>query len=338
MKAHSVFSVIIVTCIFMSAGCDNRTIPHKADYSLSSSWFEPQAMERGKDVDVFYIVPTCIWDSISPKGDTIHFMDIDNQRERNAVDPSIILGREAFSRDANFYSPYYRQISLESFLLDDKEIERRFAIAFEDISNAFDYYISHFNNGRPFILAGHSQGAKCVIELIQKKFDDEIFSRFVAGYIMGYKVTPQDTVGCTYLRPARGDKDLGVCISTISLSDTSATSGYLDDNCFIINPLNWHTDTTYADREQHLGAVFLNRDGSIAKEVNNMIGVKVDTLKHVLIVDGINPDDYYIPALEPFFKRGNYHIQEIPFYFRNLQENVKLRIDTYLNINSGARD
>ena len=35
-----------------------------------------------------------------------------------------------------------------------------------DGTAAFDYYIKHYNNGRPFILLGHSQGSTVMTNLL----------------------------------------------------------------------------------------------------------------------------------------------------------------------------
>lgn len=60
----------------------------------------------------------------------------------------------------NFYSPYYRHITLNTWAtLNEDTIRRRYeAVAWKDVKNAFEHYLTHYNQGRPFILAGFSQG------------------------------------------------------------------------------------------------------------------------------------------------------------------------------------
>ena len=42
---------------------------------------------------------------------------------------------------------------------DKDEQDRRLALAYQDVSDAFKYYLENENNGRPIILAGFSQGS-----------------------------------------------------------------------------------------------------------------------------------------------------------------------------------
>ena len=68
----------------------------------------------------------------------------------------------AFATVGNVYAPYYRQ--------DNGSSVDRFnvisGIPTMDGVAAFDYYIKHYNNGRPFILVGHSQGATVLSNLL----------------------------------------------------------------------------------------------------------------------------------------------------------------------------
>lgn len=60
---------------------------------------------------------------------------------------------------------------MESWMNGERITSQRYPIALQDIEHAFDYYLKHYNQGRPFILAGHSQGAKSVIELLKHKLN-----------------------------------------------------------------------------------------------------------------------------------------------------------------------
>jgi hypothetical protein len=62
-----------------------------------------------------------------------------------------------------------------------------------DAFAAFDYYINNYNNGRPFILAGHSQGSNVLVYLLAKymKAHPDVQKRMVAAYVIGYSVTDE---------------------------------------------------------------------------------------------------------------------------------------------------
>ena len=123
-------------------------------------------------------------------------------------------------KDNNFYSPYYRHISLDSWAtLNEDTINRRFHdVAFQDVKRAFGYFLKNRNQGRPFVLAGFSQGGKSVVELLKILAPQER-ERLVAAYVMGYKVTPEDVAAAPWIKGARTSDDTGVVISYNSVSD-----------------------------------------------------------------------------------------------------------------------
>ena len=55
--------------------------------------------------------------------------------------------------------------------------------AAKDASQALDCYFEHYNQGRPFFLAGHSQGAAVVEALLEGYFKQhpEYYSRMIAA-------------------------------------------------------------------------------------------------------------------------------------------------------------
>lgn len=93
----------------------------------------------------------------------------------------------AFASTCNVYAPYYRQATYYSFFDQEGNGESAQDLAYSDISNAFDTYLEHYNNGRPFFIAGHSQGAlhgqRLVHERVSKKSAKDLF---IAAYLIGY--------------------------------------------------------------------------------------------------------------------------------------------------------
>lgn len=121
----------LVSCEKDSSAPASPTI----DYSDNRCWFENKQDATGKDVDLFYVVPTCIWDYTDSLGQTRHHMDIFNTEQRALTDPSIQLAKSVLADSCNFFSPYYRQISMDSWLtLDTALIEERFKLAYQDVA------------------------------------------------------------------------------------------------------------------------------------------------------------------------------------------------------------
>ena len=265
----------------------------------------------GKDVDLFYVVPTCVWDYTDSLGQTRHHMDIFNAEQRALVNPSIQLAKSVLADSCNFFSPYYRQISMDSWLtLDTALIEERFKLAYQDVADAFHYYMEHDNQGKPFILAGHSQGAKAVIELLKREMTPDISRKLIATYAIGYTVTPEELANYPTLRPAQDSIDTGVLIGFNSVTRPEAVSPLFRDNVVCINPVNWRTDATPAPSYQGFT-------------------VSLDTTIHTLIVTGIDEEQYFIPSVETLLPKGNLHVQEFNLYNEDLRKNVLQRIRAY---------
>ena len=130
--------LLVISCGKISSDSTNDEV----DYSDSKCWFEANQEGMNKKVDIFYVVPTCIWDYTDSLGQIQHNMDIFNTKQRQMVDPSIRLAKNVLSDSCNFFSPYYRQISMDSWLsLDTALIEKRFQLAYKDVVAAFRYYL-----------------------------------------------------------------------------------------------------------------------------------------------------------------------------------------------------
>ena len=336
MKIRSLLLMILLFCLsvfFCLTGCSKSdthyNLTAKPDYSHSTMWFDAPN-DALAEADIFYIVPTCIWDWRDADGKIYHLMDVGNPEQRSQVDGSVRLAHALFGKYCRFYAPYYRQVTMESWMVAHEETERRYAVAHGDVVQAFDYYMTHYNAGRPFILAGHSQGAKAVIELLKHTITPRQHDNMIAAYAFGFSVCDQELEQYPMLRPARDSVDCGVLICYNSVSAPEAVSPLFRDNVICINPLNWHTDTTYAPAGQHIGAVFFDAEGR-ADTLSHRIGVRIDETTHTLIVDGLDEEDYYIPGISNLFPKGNYHVQELNLYFLNVQQNIPQRIAAFRN-------
>ena len=301
--------------------------PEQPDYADSRYWYQCPT-EDGKAADVFYIVPTCIWDWVTSAGDTCHYMNPLDPSQRKAVDQSEYLGYALFSKSCRFYAPYYRQITMQSWMQETDEIERRYQVAHQDIISAFRYYMDNLNQGRPFILAGHSQGAKAVIELLKHTLTADEYERLVAAYAFGFTVGQEELDRYPYLRPANDSIDTQALICYNSVSRPEAVSPLFANNRAIINPLNWRTDETPAAPSENLGSVFFHANQS-SDTLFQTVGARIDASIHSLIIEGLDDEAYFIPSIQSLFPKGNYHVQEINLYFLNLQQNLERRIHAY---------
>ncbi len=86
------------------------------------------------------------------------------------------------------YAPLYRQMTIGTYYGDEPWDETPYlAIAYEDIAEAFDYYMSEHNQGRDIVLIGHSQGAHLLAQLIEDEFesDDALRAKLISALLIG---------------------------------------------------------------------------------------------------------------------------------------------------------
>lgn len=299
----------------------------RIDYSDSDNWLElPQNPD--KPVDAIYIYPT-VYGTLEEAGDDI--ADIDDTSMRMLAIYASVSQAGVFEESCNVYAPYYRQFTVDSLLdMIDKSPESLYYCASQDIYNMLDYYFENLNEGRPFILAGHSQGSvwlSVILEDYMKKHP-EYLENMVAAYAIGYSITEEYLERNPHLKFAQGPDDTGVIISY----NTEGPGNKDEYNCVVtegaiaINPINWKLDDTYASAEENLGS--LDTDGEI---VMNQADARVDTERGVVICESVEASQELALAMGKYFGPESFHLQDYNLYFRNLQQNVVDRIEAFMN-------
>ena len=292
----------MLAALLLAAACAPReAIPEAPDYASAESWY---VTDRGADVDLFYISSTETFDAAAGRK-VFHYA----QAADSAACPGMRGEMEGVDRilagDLNFYSPFYRQMSMETYQ-DMDLIDSRFPLAMDDVRRAFKYYVEELSDGRPFVLAGFSQGGEVLVELL-KELPDSLQDRLVAAYVLGWKITPEDLAASTAIRPAQGADDTGVTICYNSVDSPENASFVSSGNTVAINPVNWCTDATPA-------VLF------------DSLTVTLDPETKLLLVDGFEGTGY---AWKPYFKDGCYHTFEIRWYGESLRENIAERCEAY---------
>jgi hypothetical protein len=142
-------------------------------------------------------------------------------------------------------------------------------LAFSDIKDAFMYYMQHENQGRPIIIAGHSQGTVHAIRLLKYYFDDKPFkSQLIAAYLPGWTVYR----GFYENIPVCEDSTQTGCI----MSWCTYELGYEPDNpewfanAVVVNPVSWCTCDEVVPADFHKGTVLKNYNSCCPKMVTTM--------------------------------------------------------------------
>lgn len=172
--------------------------PPAPDYAAAQSWAAgpggpgpaaarpdgatPAARDPG--VDVFYVHPTTL------RSQTAWNQDVADAKANGWVDDSVIARQASvFGACCRIWAPRYRAASYKA-LMDAGHRDAAFALAYGDVERAFDWFLAHVSKGRPFIIAGHSQGAKHIADLLERRIDGTpLQGRLVAAYIVGINLS-----------------------------------------------------------------------------------------------------------------------------------------------------
>ncbi|MBP7462194.1 MAG: DUF3089 domain-containing protein [Candidatus Delongbacteria bacterium] len=311
---------MIVLC---SGSVHQSPVPDRPDYNNTSYWAYRDSLNL-KTIDVFFVCPT-----VYSGTDSSCSMPLSDSISRANFLGAINMEKGLYDPVGNFYAPYYRQVGLNVYTMDSVKAEPCFQIAYQDIRAAFLYYLDHYNQGRPIILAGFSQGSDMLLRLMKDIYHrPDLQQKLVAAYLIGWRITPADTLAYPQLKTAKTETDLGVIVSFNTEAIGITRSLIVPHYTLGINPLNWQTGSAVADRSLNRGAVFTNYSGTIDLEIPNLTGAYRDSLRGTIKVTDIRPEDY--PPIISLFAPGEYHIYDYLFFYRNLQDNIRKRAELYL--------
>ena len=292
------------------------------DYGAAENWAY-FAMGEDRDVDVFLICPT-----VDTRSETNSF-DLNDKLKGNFL-YALDLEKGIYEETGRMFSPYYRQMSMNAYKLSAEEQAKALDVAYADISAAFRWYLDNENDGRGLILAGFSQGAQMCLELMKEYYGGEsaeaqaLRDGLIAVYAIGWSVTEEMAAAYPQIVPAQGETDTGTVIcfdcEDGTLTDTLVIPA--GTKALSINPLNWKTDGTAADKSMNVGAVMSTGAEPIPALCGAYIGPRGE-----LVVTDVSPADY--PAVIDIFPEGSYHIYDYMFFFENLKENVAARTNAW---------
>lgn len=321
MKRSLALLMVAVLLLALLCACGQKV--DTVDYAQGESWAY-YGIGEGKEADLFLICPTV---DMGKNGN--YNMSMEDAATKESFVGALNMEKGIYEDCATMYAPYYRQMTFPVYSMTEEEMKPYLEIAYRDVAAAFAYYMEHCNNGRPVILAGFSQGSQLLLMLLEEYFDDPAYSdKLVAAYCIGWRVTEDDLSRYPHLKMAEGETDTGVIISFNSEAEG------VEDSIMVpagtktlgINPLNWRTDSTPADKSLNEGACFTKYSGEIKKEIPGLTGAYLDETRGTLRVTDVAPGDYS----NSLFPDGVYHLYDYQFFFKNLQKNVAVRLDSYL--------
>ena len=322
--------VFLVGCqtTYQTQVFQQKNIPTAPNYEDEKAWavlpskypeelrqFTSNAVKDLK-ADVFYVYPTLLTDTKDLRWNA----PIDDI-EQNAKIVTLTVKYQAspFATSGKIYVPIYRQAHLRSYSLYKKGGKQAFEIAYADVRKAFETYLRKYNNGRPIIIASHSQGTNHATQLLKDFFDGKpLQNRLIAAYIPGMGIKPDEF---ETLKPMTNPSETGGFVSWNTRKRNSYPKNKeVYKGSVTTNPITWNS-ALKTTRNQHKGFLYSN-DQLYKKSFKTEItdGMVWISLPHF-------PLRYFA-----IFKK-NYHIGDINLFWQDIKENVELRTKTWLEEN-----
>ncbi|MCF7941501.1 MAG: DUF3089 domain-containing protein [Spirochaetia bacterium] len=333
MKSYHMHSRIylliffLIVCLLMSQGCSSlsRTDPgalsdaDDPDYGEQESWLLLPDDPDAYAVDVFYAYPTVY------QGEGVQ--DISDPAQRSAAMVPVRTQASVFSGSANLYVPMYRQLGKAGFS-QVETFEENLLIGEEDLRQALLYYLAHHNDGRPFFIAGHSQGSSTLVSLLRKIWGSTgAEDRMIAAYLIGFSITQDDMEANPSIRMSSSPHDTGCFIAYNSIRDgVQDQSVQVLEGSVVTNPLSWVSsavDGDYVDASENLGAVFFTEEGDESMRYDHFTSAQVKGQALVCEISDQSP-------LSSYPIEGIYHPDDYSLFYENLRMNVAERSARFL--------
>mgnify|MGYP001302181289 FL=1 len=345
---------------------DHNEAASRPDYSNLTNWaatpesdvqqfYIPdesfQVNKINNDVDVFYIHPTGFYEKN---------WNSDMDRNKSAFERTeIMLANQAsaFNESCNIYAPEYRQATYFAFFDKNQNGKKALDLAYTDVESAFDYFIENNNNDKPFIVAGHSQGALHAQRLIINRIQGtSLQERFICAYAIGYMI-PDNLYDSLFpfIKRSENYNDTNCIVSWSTVVEgfkrsrektpfwtpNGWTSEPMVQKIVSTNPFSWTNDSDWHLSPQNKSIINKSQDYDFTDQISiahtgtkKSIGLtRVQEFSASLndksgLVETRGPLIDNIKKMK--FFSGDLHSFDMMLFWGTLRQNVKDRIKTFV--------
>jgi len=244
-----------------------------------------------------------------------------------------------FNQADEIWAPRYRQATFGAFLTDAPEAARALDAAWRDIDMAFATFVQNVPAERAIVLAGHSQGALHVLRLLRERIaGTPLEGRIAMVYAVGWPISVEHDLPALPFPACRTPEQAG-CIAGWSSFAEPADPGQLldsyansvgydgqvrgDSPILCLNPLTG-TSGGAASASANLGTLVPDENLAAGRLVPGAVPARCDARGLLLIGDPPELGPYVLPG-------NNYHVYDIPLFWRNLRADVARRVETWTN-------
>jgi hypothetical protein len=274
-------------------------------------------MQSTAKADVFFIHPTNY-----VKGKKWN-VDLQDTASRNETDKQACRFQAgAFNSCCKVYAPRYRTAKILSYFVPKRTKQKVFDLAYNDIKTAFIYYLTHFNNGRPFIIASHSQGSDHAVRLCKEFFDKDsaLNKMLIAAYMPGAIVYKQTF---SVLKPCEDPGQTGCFVTwnCVPYGELLFLGKPVKD-VVCVNPLTWKTDHEAGNDSLNKGGLPVSFDRIDLHVADAQISPNGLLWIHKPKRTSI---DY------PKINTRSFHFLDYNLFYMNIRLNAKQRVDSYFH-------
>jgi hypothetical protein len=145
------------------------TVIPSANGELSKRSYAP---DPAAPIDCFYVYPTVSRESTANADMAL------GPEEQHAAQEQFAR----FSAKCRTYAPLYRQTTIAAMNGEASGADSE--LAYRDVLDAWRFYLAHHNQGRGFVLIGHSQGASLLVRLASEQIDGRKIQRQLVSALL----------------------------------------------------------------------------------------------------------------------------------------------------------
>jgi len=327
-------SMVLQSCSFQSLlifikppkSFEKTATPSPPNYSNYQHWHLLDPRDTiGKAVDVFFIHPTTYI-----KGKHWNQQLDDHHVNWRTRELPMRFQASLFYRDYRMFIPKYRQAVFYSFADKKDNGEQALDTAYSDVKAAFEHYLKKYNEGRPFILAAHSQGSFHAKRLLAE-LEADVLDRLVVGYVVGWPIEEHYFQENTKLQPCTTATQ-NHCIVSWNTESGEPKMSIVEEvaedaTVFCVNPLSWSVDSTHISKQKNKGAFQRNEKTGQSEIILHYCDAQVED-GAVKITPPANQKELQMPM-----GKGNYHLYDYSFFYQNIRENAAARTKAFLKKN-----
>jgi len=243
----------------------------------------------------------------------------------------------AFGDAGAIWAPRYRQATFGAFLTDEPAAAQAIDAAYRDVALAFDYFIANVGADTPIVLAGHSQGARHVVQLLRDRVaGTALQDRIAMVYAIGWPLSIEHDLPALGL-PGCETADQGGCIASwTSFAEPAEPEQWLevyrgspgfdgelrgDSPILCVNPVTGERGGT-AEASANLGTLKPDDGLKTGELIAGAVPARCDGRGLLLIGDPPDLGPYVLPG-------NNYHVYDIPLFWLNVRQDVVRRVSAW---------